>query len=77
MLSSVLSCANVNHVNGLTLNILVGLIFTPLLLVLVEDIHYLGCLIIVSKDKPIYVIVNNSAIGIHIINLEHAILEYS
>ena len=77
MLSSVLSCANLKPVNGLTLNILVGLIFTPLLLVLVADRHYLGCLIIVSKDKLIYVIVNNSAIGIHIINLEHAILEYS
>ena len=77
MLSSVLSCAKLKPVNRLTLNILVGLIFTPLLLVLVADRHCLGCLIIVSKDKPIYVIVNNSAIGIHIISLERAILEYS
>ena len=77
MLSSVLSCANLKPVNGLTLNILVGLIFNPLLLIPRADRHYLGCLIIVSKDKTIYVIVNNSAIGIHIISLERAILEYS
>ena len=77
MLISVLSCAKLKPVNRLTLNILVGLIFTSLLLFLVADRHYLGCLIIIGKDNPIYVIVNNSAIGTHIISLKHAILEYS